>query len=206
LEKIDQSALAPRTLLVKVFGLLPNREASFVLQSDAAIPDESVRLVKGPSGVAFKSKDRLRDSWFDWSQFISAFFQFLIYVIGISYFDKRAADVSAQSDELKVRIGKAQVEMEETRALTAKLRQEELRNKLVQVRRILNLARENRLWREVALGILQQDARQDGAAKRLLAVILKKAGIKLVKSPDELDVEDLLEAIEEAKSRLAILS
>jgi Tfp pilus assembly PilM family ATPase len=43
-------------------------------------------------------------------------------------------------------------------------------------------------------------------SNRLLAVILKKAGIKLVKTPDEMDEEELFEAIDEAKSRLAVLS
>jgi hypothetical protein len=164
MERIDQSVVGPRTFLVKVFGLLPNREACFVLESDVAIPDDNVRLVKGPSGVAFKSKDKLRESWLDWSQIISAFIQFLIYVIVMTYLDKRVAQFSALSDELNAKLSKTQAEMEQNRTLTAELRQDELRNKLVHVRRILNLGRENRLWREVALGILQQDSRGHGAA------------------------------------------
>jgi hypothetical protein len=173
LEKIEQIAVSPRTSLVKVFGLLPNREASFVLQSDIAIPDDSFRVVKGPNGLGYKSKDKLRDSWFDWSQFINIFMQFLIYIIGMLYFDKRIAGFLAQVEELRTELRNGRAEVEKAQVRYRKIEQENLKNKLVQVRRIMNLTRENRLWRDVALGILEQVARDQNAAKRFLGVIFK---------------------------------
>lgn len=205
LEKIEQTAVAPRTSLIKVFGLLPNREASFVLQSDIAIPDDSFRIVKGPNGLGYKSKDKLRDSWFDWSQFINVVVQFLIYIVGMLYFDRRIAVFLAQVEELRTELRNGKAEVEKAQSRYAKIERENMKNKLVQVRRIMNLTRENRLWREVAIGILEQVAGDQNAAKRFLSVIFRKAGIRLTRTLDELEDEELLDAVENAESQLALL-
>jgi hypothetical protein len=201
---IEQSIVAPRTSLIKISSILPNRQASFILQSDLDVPAESFRFVKGPIGVRYKSKDKIYESWFDGSQLISALIQFLIYVLGMWYLERRISNVRVDADELKSDISKMRNEDEKNKSLLAKLQQNHLRNKLGQIRRIMNLTKENRLWREVALGVLQRDAKDQNAAKKLLSIILKKAGIRPPKTIEDMDDEELLEALQEAKSELAI--
>ena len=126
--------------------------------------------------------------------------QFLLYVVLMLYFEKQHAGLLTQFGETRGHLKTRQAEIEENGRLLIKLRQDELKKKLVHFRKIIELSRENRLWREVIVGILQQGAKDEGSAKRLLGVILRKAGIKLTKVPDEIDEEELLEEIKEAKS------
>lgn len=133
LGKLEQNAVAPKSLLVKIVGLLPNRQASFLLQSDDAVPEDSFRLVKGPSGIAYKAKDKLRDSWFDWSQFVSVLIQFLIYVIGMLYFDKRVASVLADVGRLEDQLKARKADLDEARDFQLRLRKDNAKTHLIQM-------------------------------------------------------------------------
>lgn len=195
---LEQSAPAPQTLLVKISRLLPNRQASFLLTSDVFVPEDSFRLAKGPAGIRFKSKSRLVDSLVDWSQLQNAGIQFLIYVAGLLFFERRLGQLKSLANELKI-------DIQNKDDAIKRIERSNIKMKLTHFRRALSQGRENRLWREVALGAFEQTAGNRDAAKKMLNLILVKARITPVKSIDDLDEEEIVQSIEDAKTMLSSL-
>ena len=202
-EKFEQTSLGPRTVLIKISGVLPNRQASVLLQSDVQLSDESARVVKGPSGARYKSKDRISESWLDWSQFLNAFIQFAIYVAGRRYFERRISAVRTHSDEVIERFDTQKTEAEEMRLALQKLKDQVLRFRLTKIRQVMSLTRENRLWHNVAVGILEEVSKDKDSARKLLSIILRKAGIKPRKDWEDFEDEELIELVQDAEAELS---
>lgn len=191
-DKFELKELSPKTTVIRLDGVLPNRQTSFVITSSNYVSGDSFRAVKWSIGFRFLSKDKLVESWFDWSQFLNAIIQFFIYVAISLYFDRRLAAIGSVAD---LRLG----ELREIRADVRKIEQGYLKIKLTQLRRILSLSKENRLWREAAIGGLEQGLMNGDSARRLIGIILGKAGIKPGKNLDDLAEDEMIDAIEDTE-------
>jgi hypothetical protein len=191
-EKSDLQTLGPASTLVSLTGVLPTRVASFVLSSKFLLSENSFRPIKVPFGYRYVSKDRLVESLFDWSQLVNAIIQFVIFVSISFYFDRLLARKLGELESIRRDLDRTSKDIEELRKAYQKI-------KLLYMKRALNLAKENRLWREAAVDAFENLVENHDLAKKLLFILLRKAGVRPEGTLDDAAGDDLIEKIEDAQ-------
>ncbi len=178
ISSIEQRPIAPGVALVKLGGVLPNRQSNVTLTSDNLIEQNSIRITKAPAGFEFRAKDRLEQSFFELGPLLNAVIMFVIYVAGLTYFDRRFALVRKQLDDTQQEIEKKQQFVEETKGEIQRIKIADVKSNLRYARRILNLSKENEFWHDLMQRAMKQAINEEINAKKLIGLMLAKCGIK----------------------------
>jgi hypothetical protein len=203
---LDQRPIGPGMVLVKLDGVLPNRQSTVSFTSEAPIEQSSARLARAPSGFEFRAKDRLEQSFFDVGQLVNAAITFLIYVAGLTFADRMFASLRSELERVQAKLDKQGKSVDDQKQELNDVRIAQVKIKLLYVRKILALSKENEFWRKLMQDALKAAVDYQINAKKLVAIFLSKSGVKLEKTLDDYDEGELVDLLEETKVELSSLA
>lgn len=202
--EVQGLAKGPSNFHIVLKGLDPNRQAVIVIQSKSYIEHSAFRAIDLPAGYEFKSKDRLVDSLFTFDKLFPIVIMFLTYVIGVSLLNIKITKVDEEGRELKERFEALKAEAhrieDESTKETTKLATRIAEVKIVHVRRIISLSRENEIWREIITKALQSAISSSINSEKIINIFLAKLGVAPTKRLKDLEEEQLIEMIQDSRT------
>jgi hypothetical protein len=196
----DATSVNPSEFLITIGGIFPNRQAIIAIASASYVEDANFTFVERPTGASFSKKSQLRDSFFEPDRLFSAAIVFVIYLIGATYLDGKMRTLWNETSKLSEASESSSAKM---RTQINQIEDQLARSRVVYLKRIVNLSRENDVWRELIVQALKTSINEALNAQKIVSLFLQKLGVAPVKPLKQMEEDEMIELIQSAEVRLS---